>query len=122
MESYLALGAYPEVPDTLARLKKSGLKLAILSNGTPEMLRSAVHNAELGSLLDAVFSVEQAGVYKPDPRVYRLAVDGLGMPREQICFVSSNARTLCRFGIWHACHLVQSQRSAERKFARRPRY
>ena len=91
MQSYLALGAYPEVPETLAQLKRRGFTLAILSNGTPKMLQSAVENAKLNSLLDAVFSVEKAGVYKPDPRVYRLAADGLGIAPNQICFVSSNA-------------------------------
>ena len=91
MQSYLALAAYPEVPEALAKLRKKGFTLAILSNGTPKMLQSAVENARLGSLLDAVFSVEKAGVYKPDPRVYRLAVDGLGIAPNQICFVSSNA-------------------------------
>ena len=80
MQSYLALGVYPE-----------GFTLAILSNGTPKMLQSVVENARLDSLLDAVFSVEKAGVYKPDPRVYRLAADGLGIAPNQICFVSSNA-------------------------------
>lgn len=91
MQSYLVLGAYPEVPEALAKLKKKGFTLAILSNGTPKMLQGAVENARLNSLLDAVFSVEKAGVYKPDPRVYRLAVDGLGIAPNQICFVSSNA-------------------------------
>lgn len=91
MQSWLALGAYPEVPGTLARLRDMGFKLAILSNGTPDMLRSAVENARLGSLLDAIFSVEQAGIYKPHRRVYRLAVDGLGVAPDQICFASSNA-------------------------------
>jgi 2-haloacid dehalogenase len=91
MQSYLALTAYPEVPEALAKLKKKGFTLAILSNGTPKMLQSAVENAKLNSLLDAVFSVEKAGVYKPDPRVYRLAADGLGIAPNQICFVSSNA-------------------------------
>jgi 2-haloacid dehalogenase len=91
MQSYLALGAYPEAPETLAGLKKMGFKLAILSNGTPGMLQNAVENAKLNPLLDAIFSVEQAGVYKPHPGVYRLAGDGLAMAPDQICFVSSNA-------------------------------
>jgi 2-haloacid dehalogenase len=79
------------VPDTLRRLKHAGLKTAILSNGTPEMLQQAVENAEIGPLLDAVLSVEEVGVYKPHPQVYQLAVDRLGIPREAISFQSANA-------------------------------
>jgi 2-haloacid dehalogenase len=91
MEAYLQLSAYPEVPDVLARLSAAGLKLAILSNGEPKMLDAAVGNAGLGDLLDAVLSVEEVGVFKPDPRVYQLAVDRLAVRADQISFQSSNA-------------------------------
>src|SRR5215467_7428948 len=79
MELYLTLDTFPEVPDVLRQLKAKGLKTAILSNGTPEMLDSAVKNAGIDGLLDRVLSVEEVGVYKPDPRVYQLAVDRLGV-------------------------------------------
>lgn len=91
MESYLTLDTFPEVRGVLQRIRGMGLRTAILSNGSPEMLRLAVSNARIETLLDAVLSVEEVGVYKPHPKVYQLAVDRLKVPREAITFVSSNA-------------------------------
>jgi 2-haloacid dehalogenase len=90
MHLYLGLSAYPEVPEMLRRLKAAGMKLAMLSNGTPTMLASAVRNAGLDHLFDAVLSVEQVGVFKPHPSVYRLATDRLQISPGKICFLSSN--------------------------------
>jgi len=90
MNLYLELDAYPEVGETLARLKAAGFQLAILSNGSPDMLSAAVDKAGIAPLLDAVLSVEEAGVFKPHPSVYQLAVDRLGVSPGEICFVSSN--------------------------------
>lgn len=87
-DSYLHLAPYPEVPDALRSLR--GLKRAILSNGSPRMLDAVVHNAGLSELFDAVLSVDTLKTYKPHPSVYRLAVDRLGVPVEEIAFVSSN--------------------------------
>lgn len=91
MALYLALDAFPEVSDLLRRLKGADLRLAILSNGTPRMLDAVVSNATLDGLFDAVLSIEEVGIYKPDRKVYQLAVDRLGIPKENICFLSSNA-------------------------------
>jgi 2-haloacid dehalogenase len=88
---YLALDVFPEVPDVLRRLKAAGRRTAILSNGSPAMLQSAVEHAGIANLLDLVLSVEEVGVYKPDPRVYQLAVDRLASPPERLLFLSSNA-------------------------------
>lgn len=90
MSLYERLDAFPEVPDALRRLKAADLKTAILSNGTPEMLDSAIASAGVADLLDLVLSVEEVGVYKPHSKVYQLAVDRLGLPKEAIAFVSSN--------------------------------
>jgi 2-haloacid dehalogenase len=91
MALYLSLDAFPEVPETLRRLKAAGLRTAILSNGSPRMLDAVVKGAKLGGLFDAVLSVEAAGVYKPHPKVYQLAVDQLAVPAAAIAFQSSNA-------------------------------
>jgi 2-haloacid dehalogenase len=91
MNLYLTLDAFPEVPDVLKRLKTAGVRTAILSNGSPMMLDAAVKEAGLGSLLDAVLSVEEVGAYKPHPKVYQLAVDRLGVPAGAIAYESSNA-------------------------------
>ena len=91
MSCYLELAAYPEVADTLGRLKGAGLACAILSNGAPKMLGAAVRNAGINDLLDAVLSVEDVGIFKPHPSVYRLAVDRLGVAAGRIAFQSSNA-------------------------------
>lgn len=90
MNLYLNLQAFPEVPATLRALKERGYVTAILSNGSPAMLEAAVQAAGLAPMLDAVLSVEEVGVFKPDPHVYQLAVDRLGVPAEAICFQSSN--------------------------------
>jgi 2-haloacid dehalogenase len=91
MQAYLALEAYPEVPDVLRRLRAAGLKTAILSNGEPEMLAAGARSAGIDGLLDAILSVEDVGIFKPHPKVYRLAVDRLALRPDQIAFQSSNA-------------------------------
>jgi 2-haloacid dehalogenase len=90
MNLYLQLSAYPEVADTLKRLKTAGLKLAILSNGTPKMLAAAAANAAIAPLIDAVLSVEEVGIYKPHPSVYKLACERLNVTADRVCFLSSN--------------------------------
>ena len=91
MQLYLALDPFPEVPNMLRRLRAAGLSTAILSNGSPEMLSAAVENAGLVGLFDHVLSVELVGVYKPHPKVYRLACDRLSLDAGAILFISSNA-------------------------------
>ena len=90
MDAYLSLDAYPDVAPALAELRRAGLRTAILSNGTPAMLKAGVRSAGIGDSLDAVLSIEDVGIYKPHPSVYQLACDRLGLERDKICFVSSN--------------------------------
>ena len=91
MQAYLALDAYPEVPEMLARLRQGGLKTAILSNGEPRMLAAGAKSAGIDRLLDAVLSVETVGIFKPHPSVYQLALDQLRVAADEIAFQSSNA-------------------------------
>ena len=91
LDTYRHLPAYPDAAPTLRALQAAGVRTAILSNGSPDMLRDAVETGRLGPLLDAVLSVEDLGTYKPDPRVYGLAGKALGLEPQRMGFVSSNA-------------------------------
>jgi 2-haloacid dehalogenase len=88
---YMKLDCFPEVPNVLKVLNAGGLKCAILSNGSPKMLNSAIENAGIPEQLVNSYSVDQLGIYKPSPRVYQMAVDDLGVSAEKISFMSSNA-------------------------------
>jgi 2-haloacid dehalogenase len=87
---YWELQAYPEVPEMLATLKEAGLNTAILSNGSPDMLKGAVSSAGIESLLDDNLSVESVGIFKPDVRVYDLIGHRFNCAKDEVLFVSSN--------------------------------
>jgi 2-haloacid dehalogenase len=91
INAYLELDCYPEVPDTLQKLKESGQQIAILSNGSPAMLEAVVKSSGLEDLVKIILSVEMVGIFKPDPAVYQLAIDQLGVTAAEILFMSSNA-------------------------------
>jgi 2-haloacid dehalogenase len=74
----------------LSALKAQGLSTAILSNGTPEMLKAAVQSAGIGDMLDDTLSVESVGIFKPDARVYQLVTERFSCTPSQVLFVSSN--------------------------------
>jgi 2-haloacid dehalogenase len=86
MAEYNMLSAFPEVPETFMKLQ--GMKRAILSNGSPDMLEPLVQHS--GLKLDAVVSVDEVGIFKPAPAAYELAVRRLRVAKERIGFVSSN--------------------------------
>jgi 2-haloacid dehalogenase len=90
MDLYRTLEAYPEAAVSLGQLRQAGLKTAILSNGSPAMLASAVSSAGLEGLFDAVLSVDAVQAFKTDPAPYRYAVGLLDLAPRAIGFVSSN--------------------------------
>src|SRR5690606_15661315 len=90
LSAYLTLSAYAEVQEVLAGLKARGAKLAILSNGDPDMLDDAVKAAGIGSLLDAVLSVVDVGIFKPSMKVYELSTRRFACAPGDISFQSSN--------------------------------
>ncbi|WP_237245109.1 MULTISPECIES: haloacid dehalogenase type II [Sorangium] len=85
--AYLELEAWPDALPALASLRRAGLRLSFLSNFTPRMLGAAIERSGLGGLFDRVLSTDLARTYKPDPRAYRMALDALGLEREEILFV-----------------------------------
>ena len=89
MQSYFTLDAFPAVPEVLGQLKNTH-QLAILSNANPEMLnKAAVHNG-IDEHLSAILSVDTIQKYKPNPAVYQIAADDLGLDKSEIAFISSN--------------------------------
>ncbi|TAK37710.1 MAG: haloacid dehalogenase type II [Betaproteobacteria bacterium] len=90
MDEYRRLATYADVPDALAQLHAEGYKLAILTNGSPDMIVPLVAHHGMQSLFDAVLSVDELKIYKPAPEVYRLAAKRLGLPSNVIGFISSN--------------------------------
>ena len=87
---WLEVQPYTDVGPTLDAQDRHGRRCVILSNGTPSMLQAALDNSGLVTRFDKVLSVDSIRVYKPDPRVYRMAVDSLGVPTDEMLFVSSN--------------------------------
>ncbi len=87
---YWELQAYPEVPAMLATLKDAGMHTAILSNGSPDMLKAAITSAGIGDVLDVALSVEQVGIFKPDARVYDMVGAHFACASDEVLFVSSN--------------------------------
>lgn len=90
LEAYFKLDCYPEVPAVLKRLKAGGARVAILSNGSTEMLASAVENAALGAVIDDVFSVDALHTFKTDPAVYDLVTTSYRLYPDAVSFQSSN--------------------------------
>jgi 2-haloacid dehalogenase len=86
MSEYTMLSPYPDVARALSRF--GDRQLAILSNGSPDMLEPLVKSSGLS--FDAVISVDELKIYKPAPQVYGLAVSRLKVPKERIGFISSN--------------------------------
>ncbi len=91
MQAYLTLDAFAEVQHVLTLLHRARMPTAILTNGSPMMIAAAVRSAGLEGLIDHQLSVESVGIYKPDSRVYQLAVDTFNVPANAISFQSSNA-------------------------------
>jgi len=87
---FRTLAPYPEVTGVLETIRNAGYMTAVLSNGDPETLGAGLEAAGIGSLFDAVYSVETVSIFKPHPDVYRIACDGLKLEPGEILFLSAN--------------------------------
>jgi 2-haloacid dehalogenase len=90
LAAYRTMSAFPEVPEVLTTLKARNARLAILSNGDPDMLADAVSSAGLGNTFDAVLSIQDAKIFKPAMRVYQLVTDRFACAPGDVTFMSSN--------------------------------
>ena len=90
LDLYKVLSPFPEVKDTLNKLKEKKYKLSILSNGTPNLLKQLVATNDLENIFDDIFSIEQAGVFKPDSKVYDIPINKYKIKKNEIVFLSAN--------------------------------
>jgi 2-haloacid dehalogenase len=87
---YKVLSPFKEVPDVLKTLKEKKFKLAILSNGTPALLKELVKSNNLDNIFDDLFSIEQVGIYKPDSKVYDMPIQKYSIEKDEVAFLSAN--------------------------------
>ena len=87
---YKVLSPFTEVSDALKKLKQSNYKLAILSNGTPDLLNELVVSNQLKDIFDDIFSVEEAGIFKPVSKVYDLPINKYNIEKNEVLFLSAN--------------------------------
>ena len=87
---YKVLSPFPEVKETLNKLKDTNYKLAILSNGTPDLLNQLVRNSDLENIFDDIFSIEEVRIFKPDSKVYDIPVKKYKIQQNEIVFLSAN--------------------------------
>ena len=87
---YKVLSPFTEVRDALNKLKQSNYKLAILSNGTPDLLNELVVSNQLKDIFDDIFSVEEVGIFKPDSKVYDLPINKYNIEKNEVLFLSAN--------------------------------
>ena len=86
LKLYKELSPFPEVKNVLEEFKNKSIKIAILSNGTPDLLNHLVKSSNLENLFDDIFSIEEVKIYKPDPKVYDIPVKKYKIKKQEITF------------------------------------
>jgi 2-haloacid dehalogenase len=116
LDVYWNLSAYPEAQDVLTTLKANNIQTGILSNGSNQMLNSAVVSANLKNYLDKIISIDGIEIYKPDPKVYQMVIDQFNCKIEEVLFISSNGWDIAgasKFGfttLWVNRNLIPKDR------------
>ena len=90
LDLYFKIGAFEEVEEVLKKIKKNKIKTAILSNGSYDMLNSAVKNAKFDELITKIISVDECKKFKPHRDVYQLVIDKFNINKKNCIFFSSN--------------------------------
>ena len=116
LDVYWNLSAYQEAHDVLTTLKANNIQTGILSNGSKQMLNSAVVSANLKNYLDKIISIDGIEIYKPDPKVYQMVLDQFNCKIEEVLFISSNGWDIAgasKFGfttLWVNRNLIPKDR------------
>ena len=100
LDLYKKLNPYSEVTECLKGLKEKKIKIAILSNGTPDLLKVLVESNNIQNYFDDIFSIESVGIHKPDAKVYEMPTKKYNCKPENICFMSSNTWDVSGGGVF----------------------
>ncbi len=100
LDLYKKLNVYPELNSCLKELKNKKIKTCILSNGSPTLLDQLTTHANVKELFDDIISIEEVGIYKPDPRVYELVTKKYNCKPTEVCFMSSNTWDVVGGGVY----------------------
>ena len=90
LDLYKVLSTFPEVKETLQKLKGKKYKLVILSNGTHALIKELVDTNNLGGIFDDVISVEEVKIYKPHSNVYNIPIKKYQIEKKQFAYLSAN--------------------------------
>ena len=90
LDLYKILLPFKEVPEVLKILKEKNFNLAILSNGTPNLLNQLVKSNNLENIFNDIFSIEEVGIYKPDSKVYDMPIKKYQIQKNEVSFLSAN--------------------------------
>ena len=90
LDLYKILLPFKEVPEVLKILKEKNFNLAILSNGTPTLLKQLVKSNNLENIFNDIFSIEEVGIYKPDSKVYDMPIKKYQIQKNEVAFLSAN--------------------------------
>lgn len=85
-----SMPAFPEAPAALERLRGEGLRLGVLTQSATEAAEEVLRFAGLRDRLDIVLGSDQAGAFKPDPRMYRMALERTGASAAELCLVAAH--------------------------------
>jgi 2-haloacid dehalogenase len=88
MQAYLELQTWPEAPSSLRSLKEAGVRLALLSNMTTEMLKAGIANTRSEGTFEHILSTDEIKSFKPHPRAYQLGIDAFHLKRQAVLFVA----------------------------------
>jgi 2-haloacid dehalogenase len=88
MEGFARLTVHPDVPDGVRALRRAGLRLVTLSNGSAAVGERLLADAGLRDEFEAVLSVADAGVWKPAPASYAYAARTCGTEPGEMLMVA----------------------------------
>ncbi|TFC18936.1 haloacid dehalogenase type II [Cryobacterium algoritolerans] len=88
MDGFAALNLHPDIPDGIRALKRAGVRLVTLSNGSAEVARTLLTRAELVNEFEALLTVEDAPAWKPVRSAYHYAADACGVQPADILLIA----------------------------------